>query len=169
MQKYLLIFFVFFIIVCGRGSPQSVSLLNYSVGRTWQIQLNNDTGINTSYDVDVYEFDLFDNDKTLIDELHNKGISDICYFSAGSYEDWRDDASSFPSEVLGNDLDSIWVGEKWLDISNPVLEPIMKARLDVAVTKGCNAVEFDNIDGYSEYNDTGFDFQHMINCNIISS
>lgn len=158
MQKYLLIFFVFFIIVCGRGSPQSVSLLNYSVGRTWQIQLNNDTGINTSYDVDVYEFDLFDNDKTLIDELHNKGTSVICYFSAVSYEDWRDDVSSFPSEVLGNDLDPIWVGEKWLDISNPALESIMTARMDIAVSKGCDAVEFDNVDGY--INNTGFSLSY---------
>lgn len=39
----------------------------------------------------------------------------ICYFSAGSYENWRPDRHDFPSDVLGNNLEH-WEGEKWLDI-----------------------------------------------------
>jgi hypothetical protein len=39
----------------------------------------------------------------------------ICYFSAGSYENWRSDKNDFPSDVLGNKLEH-WEGEKWLDI-----------------------------------------------------
>lgn len=39
----------------------------------------------------------------------------ICYFSAGSYENWRSDKGDFPSDVLGNNLEH-WEGEKWLDI-----------------------------------------------------
>ena len=47
-----------------------------------------------------------------------------------------------------------WEGEKWLDISNQGLKPIMKARLDLAVQKGCDGVEPDNMDGYT--NNSGF-------------
>jgi len=47
-----------------------------------------------------------------------------------------------------------WAGEKWLDISNPSLAPIMIARLNLAVQKGCDGVEPDNMDGYT--NKTGF-------------
>lgn len=72
----------------------------------------------------------------------------IGYFSAGSYENWRSDERDFPSSVKGNNLDG-WPGEKWLDISDwATLGPIMEARLDLAVTKGCDGVEPDNVDGY---------------------
>jgi hypothetical protein len=78
----------------------------------------------------------------------------ICYFSAGSWEDWRSDADDFTSEILGNTLDG-WPDEKWLDIRQlDVLEPLMAARLDLAVQKNCAGVEPDNVDGYS--NDSGF-------------
>ncbi len=118
---------------------------------SWQWQL---TGVvNTSYDVDVYDIDLFDSSQSLIRSLQQSGKKVICYFSAGSYENWRDDASDFPNAVLGDDMDG-WAGEKWLDISNVSLYPIMKARLDLAKQKGCDGVEPDNMDGYT--NDTGF-------------
>ncbi len=43
-----------------------------------------------------------------------------------------------------------WAGEKWLDVRNlTVLGPVMEARLDLAVAKGCDGVEPDNIDGYT--------------------
>jgi hypothetical protein len=78
----------------------------------------------------------------------------ICYFSAGSYEDWRTDASRFPRELLGRDIEG-WPGEKWLDISKlDMLRSIMEARLDLAIEKGWDGVDPDNVDGYS--NDTGF-------------
>jgi len=76
----------------------------------------------------------------------------ICYFSAGSYESWRPDSSAFPAEVLGSEMDG-W-DELWLDIRSDALKPVMLARLDLAKAKGCDGVEPDNVDGYS--NDTGF-------------
>ncbi len=118
---------------------------------SWQWQL---TGVvNTSYDVEVYDIDLFDSSVTLIRSLQQSTKKVICYFSAGSYEEWRDDAGDFPNAVLGDDMDG-WAGEKWLDISNVNLYPIMKARLDLAKQKGCDGVEPDNMDGYT--NNTGF-------------
>jgi len=121
------------------------------INTSWQWQLQGT--VNTAYDVEIYDIDLFDSNTTLIETLHNDERKVICYFSAGSYEEWREDASDFPSAVLGNDMDG-WAGEKWLDISNEALKPIMKARLDLAQQKGCDGVEPDNMDGYT--NDTGF-------------
>jgi len=118
---------------------------------SWQWQLQGD--INSNYDVDLYDIDLFDTNETLIRSLKSEKKIVICYFSGGSYEEWRDDNASFPTIALGNALDG-WSGEKWLDISNNALKPIMRARLDLAVQKGCDGVEPDNMDGY--INNTGF-------------
>jgi hypothetical protein len=86
--------------------------------------------------------------------LHAKGRKAICYLSAGSYEDWRPDAASFPAKVLGKDYQG-WAGEKWLDIRDiAALAPILGARLDLCKQKGFDAVEPDNIDGFNQ--DTGF-------------
>ncbi len=128
------------------------------VNTSWQWQLqpkDEEDTINTSYDVDIYDIDLFDSNKTLIQSLHNDGRKVICYFSGGSWESWREDADDFPEEVKGKDMDG-WE-EKWLDISNDALKPIMTARLDLAQEKGCDGVEPDNMDGYTPDNDTGFD------------
>jgi len=122
-----------------------------SLDTSWQWQLNGK--INTSYDVDLYDIDLFDTDTTLIDSLKEEGKKVICYFSAGSYENWREDKDAFPQEALGNTLDG-WEDERWLDITNEKLQTVMIARLDLAVLKGCDGVEPDNVDAYD--NDSGF-------------
>jgi hypothetical protein len=122
-------------------------------GTTWQWQLQGE--INVSWDVEMYDIDLFDAPQAIIDDLHAAGRIVICYFSAGSYEDWRDDATDFPASVIGKPLDD-WEGEAWLDIRRiDLLESVMTARLDLAVEKACDGVEPDNVDGY--LNDTGFD------------
>lgn len=121
-------------------------------GTSWQWQLKET--IDTSFDVAMYDIDLFDAPQATIDQLHEAGRVVICYFSAGSWENWRDDAPAFPQAVLGKALDG-WPDEKWLDIRQiDQLSPVMTARLDLAVTKGCDGVEPDNVDGYA--NDSGF-------------
>ncbi len=154
-----------FLLGCSSSEPQDEIRSNTSLdsGTSWQWQLQGT--INTGYDVDVYDIDLFDSNKTLISSLHDEGKIVICYFSGGSYEEWREDNTSFPPEVLGNDLDG-WAGEKWLDIRSDILKPIMQARLDLAVEKGCDGVEPDNMDGYT--NNTGFALsaQDQIDYNI---
>jgi hypothetical protein len=121
-------------------------------GLKWQIQY---TGtLDTSLNVDVYNLDLFDTSAAVISALRSKGKHVICYFSAGSYENWRPDAGAFQASVLGRNLDG-WAGEKWLDIRHlDVLMPIMRARMEQAAQKGCDGVDPDNVDGYS--NNTGF-------------
>ena len=120
------------------------------VGDTWQWQLQG--SINTSYDVSVYDIDLFESPADTIQALHDAGRHVVCYFSAGSYEEWRPDADDFTSTDLGDALDG-WQGESWLDIRSTNVRNIMTARLDLAAQKGCDAVEPDNVDGYS--NPTG--------------
>ena len=124
-----------------------------SVLITWQWQLQG--AVNTSYNVDIYDIDLFDSSAALIQQLQQSGKKVICYFSAGSYEEWRSDADQFSADDLGNPLDG-WAGERWLDIRSDNIRTIMKNRLDLAVQKGCDGVEPDNMDGYS--NNPGFAF-----------
>jgi len=120
-------------------------------GTTWQWQLAGT--IDTSFDVAMYDIDLFDAPQATIDKLHAAGRVVICYFSAGSREDWRPDADRFPAATLGNPLDG-WEGEVWLDTRAAAVRDIMRARLDRAVAKHCDGVEPDNVDGYA--NDPGF-------------
>jgi len=120
---------------------------------SWQIQYTGEE-LDTSLNVDVFNLDLFDTPSATFETLRSRGVFVMCYFSAGSYEDWRPDASSFPDEVLGKDMEG-WPGEKWLDIRRiDLLAPIIEARLELALERQCDGVDPDNINGYT--NDTGF-------------
>ncbi len=121
-------------------------------GTTWQWQL---TGpLDLSINAQVYDVDLFETPKETIERLHNMGRKVICYLNAGSWESWRPDASKYPESILGKELEG-WEGERWIDIREiSLLAPILEARLDLAVEKGCDGIEPDNIDGYT--NETGF-------------
>jgi hypothetical protein len=103
--------------------------------------------------IKIYDIDAFENSANTIAALHAAGRYAVCYFSAGSWENFRPDAALFPPEVLGNG--NGWSGEKWLDIRQIAkLQPIMKARMQMAKSKACDAVEPDLVDGFT--NDTGF-------------
>ncbi|WP_041771412.1 endo alpha-1,4 polygalactosaminidase [Psychromonas sp. CNPT3] len=118
---------------------------------TWQWQLTD--RINTSYSVEIYDVDLFNTPLSTVQKLQASGKKVICYFSAGSYENFREDKGLFLSEGLGNTLDG-WENERWLDIRLSNVHTIMKFRLDLAKEKGCDGVEPDNMDGYT--NNSGF-------------
>ncbi len=119
----------------------------------WQLQPGETGGINAEYQVDLYDVDLFDVSESQIAMLQERGIRVICYFSAGSFEDFRSDADQFLSADLGLPL-SDFADENWLDIRSINVAEIMLRRLDLADQKGCDGVEPDNVDGYQ--NDTGF-------------
>ncbi len=124
-----------------------------TAGSSWQIQFSGD--IDTSYDVEVYDLDLFDTPASLVAELHSQGKHVICYLNAGAWEDWRPDAVDFPAEVIGREYEG-WPGERWLDVRNlAALAPLMQARLDLCAAKGFDGVDPDNLDGFA--NETGFD------------
>ena len=139
------LFIVFFFIL---------PLLSYPAlkpGTTWQLRAwcgpdenCHDQSVTNKLMVDV---DLFDVTSSAIATLAQTHIV-ICYFSAGSYESWRPDASTFPASVKGLQMDG-W-DEIWLDIRNLAgLQPIMSKRIALAKSKGCNGVELDNVDCWS--------------------
>jgi len=111
----------------------------------------------------MYDIDLFDATAALITSLHSKGRAVVCYFST-QYEDWRPDAKDFTSSVLGSNLDD-WPGERYADIRSTVVRNIMKARLDLAVSIGCDGVEPDNVDSYANSNGLGLKAADQISFN----
>ena len=136
----------------GEKSNEKKSWYKPKPGISWQWQL--DGPINTGYNVDLYDVDLVDVHQGVINKLHQQGKKVICYFSAGSWENWRPDAKRFPGDVLGKKMED-WDGERWLNVSQyQKFAGIMQARMDLAIKKKCDGVEPDNIDGYT--NKTGF-------------
>jgi hypothetical protein len=140
---------------CGESRGTILTLVDTPVWRpdvvtSWQIQLTG--AVDTTPDVQMFDIDL-NVEAGIIATLHQKGAKVVCNMSAGSFEDWRSDAASFPASVLGNPHGSS--GERWLDIrAIDVLGPIMKARLDTCHSQGFDGVGVDNVDGYT--NTTGF-------------
>ena len=119
---------------------------------TVQVQLAGT--VDTSVAADVFYVDGAETPKATVDALHAKGAHVACYLSAGSWEDYRDDADAFPERVLGKVLDG-WPHERWVDVRRrKVLLKIIGKRLDQCVEKGFDAADFDNVDGYA--NRTGF-------------
>ncbi|MFD1932097.1 endo alpha-1,4 polygalactosaminidase [Nonomuraea mangrovi] len=127
-----------------------------ALNTSWQWQLSSVPG-EPFLNVTMYDIDGFNATAATVRRLHETkaGRKVVCYVSAGSYEDWRPDAAQFPASVLGAGLDE-WPGERWLDIRQygGPLGQIMRARMDMCKSKGFDAIEFDNVDGYT--NETGF-------------
>lgn len=147
---------------CGGGGSSSAAASSASpaahptrwmpsVTDTWQWQLHGT--INTSYPAQVYDIDLFEAPQSVIDSLKAQGRDVVCYFSAGSAENWRPDYGQFLPSEMGNNLKG-WPGERWVDTRSTNVRNIMQARLDLAVSKRCDGVEPDNMEAYA--NNSGF-------------
>lgn len=145
----------------GTGSPASppTAVWQPPVGASWQISLS-DKNIpfgadgKPSPNVDVYDVDMFEVDTDTINKLHAAGKKVICYFSAGSWEDWRADAKDWDQSDLGSGLKG-WKGEKWVKTGSEKVRSIMAQRLKMAADKGCDAVDPDNVDAYNNENGLG--------------
>lgn len=124
-----------------------------SLTTSFDWQLN--TPVNQTINVDMYDIDLFDNAASVVTSLHAKGRKVVCYLDAGTWENYRPDSSAFPASVKGASFEPPYQTEKWLDIRNlTVLGPIMSARFDLCKSKGFDAVEADNVNGF--VNPSGF-------------
>lgn len=148
MSKQLVLTGVMMLLAVPTTTVNTQAIWIPPVSISWQWQLSG-TPIDQTVDATMFDIDLFDNPASVVEALHARGRKVVCYMSAGTWEDWRSDASSFPTAVRGNGVDG-WPGEKWLDIRRiDVLGPIMAARLDLCWQKGFDAIEPDNIDGYA--------------------
>ncbi len=106
-----------------------------------------------SMPADAYDFDAVDVDANTVALVHARRAHALCYIDAGTWENWRPDARAYPSSVLG--AGDGWPGERWVDVRRwDVLGPIMTARIRHCANKGFDAVDFDNVNGYTTT--TGF-------------
>ncbi|KAK7422825.1 hypothetical protein QQX98_001387 [Neonectria punicea] len=136
----------------------TTSIWQPAISDSWQIVLLkpikvDDDGTVTP-DVKVFDLDVYDNDADTIKALQKAGKKVICYFSAGSWENWRDDKDDFQKADLGKVLDG-WPDERWIDVRSNNVRKIMKKRIKYAADKGCDAIDPDNVDGFQ--NDNGLD------------
>ncbi len=57
---------------------------------SWDWQLTEP--IDLDRDVAMFDLDLFDTEAGVVAELKSRGVRTVCYLSAGSWGDWRQDA-----------------------------------------------------------------------------
>jgi hypothetical protein len=118
----------------------------------WQYQLQG--SVDAAVEASVFDIDGADNSARTVARIHDRDARAVCYFSAGSYENWRADRTRFPDSVLGRPLAG-WPGERWLDIRHrEELLPVMRDRMRMCAEKGFDGVEPDNVDAYA--NRSGF-------------
>jgi hypothetical protein len=87
-------------------------------------------------------------------ELHSEGRKAICYLDVGSWESYRPDRNDFPKSVIGKRYQG-FPDERWMDIRRiHKLAAPLKRRFEMCRRKGFDAVEPDNINGFT--NPTGF-------------
>lgn len=150
MRRLLVVLVVLVVASCGGGDDDAI--WQPSLADRWHIQYAGELEVPDG--VDVVNLDMEETSESVIAGLQDDGIKVVCYLSAGSWEPYRDDASAFPDDLLGE----AYIGfedERWLDIRSPDLRPLLTARISTAADKGCDAVDPDNVNGYE--NETGFD------------
>jgi hypothetical protein len=94
--------------------------------------------------VDIFDVDLWDNPTDTVERMHAAGKKVICYFSAGTSEDWRPDFNQFSATDMGANL-PLWRGERWLDVRSKTVWNVMQKRIELASKRGCDAIDPDNV------------------------
>ncbi|KAI9167288.1 hypothetical protein HJFPF1_03414 [Paramyrothecium foliicola] len=138
------------------NEPSEPSSWVPKIGDTFQmviansLRLNNDS--DASPDVNIFDIDLFDNDSETISSLKSAGRRVLCYFSAGSWEEWREDKDYFDDDDLGSQLSDDYPGERYINISSPGIRNVMKGRISRAKQSGCDGIDAGYIDSYHSKN-----------------
>ncbi|WWC68271.1 uncharacterized protein I206_102194 [Kwoniella pini CBS 10737] len=131
----------------------------------------------------TYIVDMAQSTTEQIANYHAKGKKVGCYFSAGTWEPFRTDAKSFLPECYcgqnvttdsagkctgqgaNNNLLGEW-GEWWLDIRSDKclknIKEIMTTRIKAAAAKGCDAVDPDNVDAWTNTQNFGITKQNEV-------
>ena len=90
----------------------------------------------------------------MIDGLHAAGRIAICYFSGGTVEPFRDDASRFPAAALGAPL-AAYPDERWVDVRDATVRSIMADRITAAAAAGCDGLDASGLAAFSADNGLG--------------
>jgi hypothetical protein len=131
---------------------QAQAIWQPAVGSKWQIMLRNSLSVDPAnqgasqsmLDTPIWDVDLFNTPQGVIQYLKSQGKKVICYFSAGTAEDWRSDYTLFNPRDFGNNV-KCWPGERWLNIRSQDVWGVMQKRIQYAAQKGCDAIDPDNI------------------------
>jgi hypothetical protein len=103
--------------------------------------------LDTQVDAQLFVIDLFESSAAQVAELHAAGRIVMAYVSVGSLENWRSDASNFPSSAVGMPL-AAYPDESWLDIRNAQVRALMTQRFERALEKGFDGVFASTLGGY---------------------
>ncbi len=152
-------------------APSPVSVIKpLTPGTSWQWQIDGNTIDETILDnvnnpKKMYDIDMEATPATTIARLKAKGIYAVCYMETGGWESYRSDAAAFPDSVKGNTIGG-YPDERWIDIRQiETLKPIMAARMDAAQAKGCEGIEPDLDDSYTERTGFPLTMQNQIDYN----
>lgn len=141
------------------GAAPAPGWKSLAPGTSWQWQIDGKTIDETVLDAvrnpkKMYDVDMERTGADTITRLQAKGVQVVCYLETGAWESYRSDAAAYPQSVLGKAV-SGFPDERWVDVRQiEVLRPIIGRRLDAAKAKGCDGVEPDLDDSYTQ--DTGF-------------
>jgi hypothetical protein len=141
----------------GMWQPKVASLFQIVLSGT----VDTSAGISPNH-VDIFDIDLFNTPASTIRALKKQNKKVICYFSAGTSEDWREDFKQFKQSETGQKIakddsgKTYWEGEHWINIKNPNPNSndipnvwrIMRNRIKMAAEKGCDAIDPDNVGQY---------------------
>lgn len=143
LTKMLLLLFWIALLV----GPTLAQNITFTRGQKFQIILLGVPDVSKTplppSDARVWDVDLFDTPATTISALKVAGKIVICYFSAGTAEDWREDYKDFATGDLGKVLPD-WPNEKWVKTGSQGVRDIMAKRIKLAADKGCDAIDPDN-------------------------
>src|SRR5690348_7090158 len=87
------------VLIAAAALPGQTSVWMPPLQTSWQWQLT--TPVNLSVNASMYDIDMFDNSASVVASLHAAGRKAVCYIDVGTWENWRPDASQFPSIVKG--------------------------------------------------------------------
>jgi hypothetical protein len=115
--------------------------------------------IKPSSNYTVYDLDISDPNIKAIKSANKKLI---CYFSAGTAEDFRDDIGCFKPADTGCNYGGDFSNEYWIDYISTNVREIMLHRMDRAKALGCDAIDPDNMDAYEQLNGLGLTKQDSV-------
>lgn len=128
---------------------------------SWHLQLQGTVDFNLKRD--VIDVDLFDTNVSDVASIHKLGGYAIAYFNGGAWQPDKPDSDMYPDSVIGTVPMDGWPQERWLDIRQiSILRPLIRNKLLLAKSKGFNAVDPDNMDGYSNSKEFGLTKVHQI-------
>lgn len=115
----------------------------------WNLQsAPSETALDNQSGPKVYDFDFLNSNAAQIARIKAKGVDVVCYFSAGTDEDWTPDHDQFKAGDTFGKLPG-WEGEQVVDTRSTNVRSIMYNRIQTMHNLGCNGIDPDNVDAYT--------------------